>query len=118
MTLAAGLTRALTRAGIPVTGVSIVSDADRATWRVVYAPEATAQQRTAGEALKLSYDFAADTTGADEELSLAFDTTKMLKAVALTMVDAINIERAQHGRAAITPAVAKANVIDKYKSLP
>ncbi len=117
MTLAEGLTRALTRAGIPVTGVSILDTANRATW-VIHYNGATTPQRTAGEALKLSYDIFSDTTGTDEELSATFDTMKLVKAVALTMVDAINIERARHGAPAISDATAKAQVIARYKALP
>jgi len=117
MTLAEGLTRALARAGVPVFGVSIVVTDDRSTWTIQYKPEATNQQKTAGEALKLSYDLAADTTAIDEDLTSQFDTMRMLRAVALTMVDAINIERAQHGRAAISPAVARDQVLAKYRTL-
>jgi hypothetical protein len=117
MTLAEGLTRALGRAGIPVFGVSIGTP-DRATWSIQFRPEATAQQRTAGEALKVSYDFASDTAARDEDMERQFDTMKLIKAVALTMVDAINIERARHGAPAISDAQAKAQVIARYKALP
>jgi hypothetical protein len=54
--VAARLTRALKAAGIPIVGVSIGRPGDRSTWRIDYAPEATAAQRTAGEALKASFD--------------------------------------------------------------
>jgi hypothetical protein len=117
MTLAEGYHRALTRAGVPVISVSIGSPDNRATWRVTFGPGVTPEQVTIAAQLQLSYDFANDVEAQNEDAAGAFDTMKMLKAVALTMVDAINIERAQHGRAAITPAVAKAQVLDKYRSL-
>ena len=54
--IAARLDAALKAAGIPVLGVSIGDPANRATWRLDYAPNATAQQRTDGEALRLAFD--------------------------------------------------------------
>lgn len=118
MTLVEGYHRALVRAGVPVISVSIGSPDNRATWRVTFGPEVTPEQVTIAAQLQLSYDFANDTAAQNEDIANAFDTMKMLKAVVLTMVDAINIERAQHGRVAITPAMAKTQVLDKYKSLP
>lgn len=39
------------------------------------------------------------------------------KAILLSIIDAINVERAQHGRAAITPAMALASIKAKADSL-
>jgi hypothetical protein len=50
------LDRALRSAAIPILGVSVGSEADRATWVIQFAPAATAQQRTDGETLRLSFD--------------------------------------------------------------
>jgi hypothetical protein len=54
--VAARLTRALQQAGIPILGVSIGQETDRATWRIDYAPAATAQHRTDGETLRQTFD--------------------------------------------------------------
>lgn len=50
------LDRALRAAAIPIIGVSVGNEADRATWAIQYAPTATAQHRTDGEALRVSFD--------------------------------------------------------------
>jgi hypothetical protein len=50
------LDRALRAAGIPIVGVSVGNDADRTTWRIDFQAAATAQHRTDGEALRLSFD--------------------------------------------------------------
>jgi hypothetical protein len=86
--LAAQLTRALERAGIPVLGVSIGRAIDRATWRVDYTAAATAQQRTDGEAIRLTFDPANDPTYADEVATAECDA-KVLKALALGLWEAI-----------------------------
>jgi hypothetical protein len=67
MGVADGFTRALIRQGIPVISVAFVVEGDRTTWRIDYKPEATAAQRATAEALKLTYDPAADTAYADEQ---------------------------------------------------
>lgn len=46
----------LRNAGIPIVGVSIGSPSNRATWVIQYDPAATAQNRTDGEALRLTFD--------------------------------------------------------------
>jgi hypothetical protein len=55
------LDRALRAAGIPIVGVSVGNDADRTTWRIDFQAAATAQHRTDGEALRLSFDPLAQT---------------------------------------------------------
>ena len=54
--IAARLDRALRLAGIPIQGVSIGSPADRTTWQIHFAPEATAQHRVDGEALRATFN--------------------------------------------------------------
>lgn len=82
--LAYRLTRALERAGIPVYGVTIGNDNDRATWRVQYQPTATAQQRLDGDALVQAFDFVADeSTFRAEQEQAQFDGNRMVKAVAI-----------------------------------
>ncbi len=82
MAIADQLTRGLERAGIPVFGVSIGTDADRATWRVQYRPEATAQQRVDGDALVLAFDLVNDVAWTDEQADVAVQAAKV--AFALT----------------------------------
>lgn len=50
------LDRALRAAGIPIGGVSVGSDGDRATWAIRYDPSATTQQQTDGETLRQTFD--------------------------------------------------------------
>jgi hypothetical protein len=47
---------ALRRANVPILGVSIRDEADRATWRIDYARGATELERATGEALRLAFD--------------------------------------------------------------
>lgn len=51
-----GLDAALRAAGVPIVNVSVGTPADRTTWKVVYDPSATAQQRIDGAALVASFD--------------------------------------------------------------
>lgn len=67
MTLAAGLTRALERSGIPITGVSIGRESDRASWRVDFTGAATAKHKTDAGALCECYELATDTALAAEQ---------------------------------------------------
>lgn len=54
--IAERLERALRAAVIPILGVSIGTPTDRSTWRIHYAPSATAQQQVDGEAIKATFD--------------------------------------------------------------
>lgn len=107
MDLAAGLTRALARGGIPAVGVSIGVRADRSTWRIDYAPEATAPQRASGAALLQTYDLAADTALNDEDAAQQIDGQLMLKAVVLWVAPLV-------GK---TPAQARTAILAIYKTL-
>lgn len=53
---AARLDRALRAVPVPILGVTIGVEADRATWVIHYAPEATLADRTTGDALRLAFD--------------------------------------------------------------
>lgn len=79
--IAERLTRALVRAGIPVSGVSIPDDVNRLTWVIWYKPEATSEHHDAGEALKMTYDPANDPIADAEDVDRAIDTNKALQAI-------------------------------------
>lgn len=53
---AAALDRKLKTLGVPILGVSIKDPDNVSTWRIDYAPEATAQQRTYGDSLIAAFD--------------------------------------------------------------
>jgi hypothetical protein len=78
------LDRALKAAGIPIIGVSIGSETDRVTWAIQYAPQATAQHRTDGEALRLSFDPASQAASDAEKADRAAraDGDALIQAVA------------------------------------
>lgn len=78
--LAAGLTRALVRAGIPMVGVSIGRDADRETWRCHFADGATAKHHADAAAILAGYELATDTTLKDEQAADQIDNLKAIKA--------------------------------------
>jgi hypothetical protein len=107
MSIEAGFQAALDRAGIPVTGVSFGLLADRTTWRIDYQPQATAQQRSDGEALKLSYDVATDTAYRTEQEQARFDGEKLVKAVAIWTAQKLGV----------APATARAEILAIYRSL-
>src|SRR5258706_13639297 len=106
--LAAQLTRALERAGIPVYGVRIVVTNDRATWQVDYKPAATPAQIVTAESLKATFDPANDPAFLDEQADLAIDGQKVLKAVVLWCA----------GKFGLTPAQAKGQIVAIYRALP
>jgi hypothetical protein len=68
--------------GIPVVSVSFVTEADRASWRITYLPQATAQQRLDGDALRFTFDPTTDTVGNDEDAQTAVEGNKALRALA------------------------------------
>jgi hypothetical protein len=107
MNIAAMLTRALERLGIPIFGVSIGNPLDRATWRIDYKPEATAQQIASGDALKLSYDPQADATYASEQEQVRFDGEKLVKAVAVWTAQ----------RLGVPLATARSEILAIYRGL-
>lgn len=91
MELAAGLDRALRRAGIPIIGVKIRVIADRAQWVIEYAPEATFEHRTAGAAIVASYDPANDPTGVDEQAAARVDDDKLFKALVIVLAQRFGV---------------------------
>ena len=106
--MVAQFTRAVERAGIPIYGVSMPDPSTRATWRIDYKPEATAPQRAAGEALKLSYDQAADNAAFQAEQEQArFDGEKLVKAVAIWTAQ----------RLGVPLATARAEILAIYRGL-
>jgi hypothetical protein len=82
--LAAGLTRALERAGVPIFGVSIGQVMDRSTWRIDFQPSATSAQRADAALILSTYDLALDAVLATEDSERSFDGMKLLKAVAIS----------------------------------
>lgn len=59
---------ALKTAGIPIDGVSVKNQADRLTWVVRYAPNATKQQIADGDALVAAFDPTSPTIVAAEKV--------------------------------------------------
>lgn len=106
--LAELLTRALGRAGIPITGVSIGHPTDRTTWLIHYRPIATAPQRTQGEAIKASFDEAteANTVRAEDEIN-RFNDEKLIKAVAIWCA----------GKFGVPLATARQEILTIYRGL-
>lgn len=79
MDIATGLDRALKRAEIPIIGVTIRNPADRATWSIDYAPEATPDQQAAAAAILADYNPDTDTEFLDEKTleRLSHDDTRV-----------------------------------------
>jgi hypothetical protein len=89
--------RALRVAGIPIESVSIGDPADRATWRVTFAPTATpAQQATAATILTtVAVDAAAQNAQDQRDAQALIDGAPILtKAIVLALIDEINLIRA------------------------
>lgn len=86
--LAEMLSAALTRAGVPIIGVSIGSP-DRATWRIDYAPDASSAQRAQGEAIRQSYDPATDAVFKDEQSQQDYNAQLVVQAVAQALWECI-----------------------------
>lgn len=103
--LATLLDQALRTAGIPIVGVSIGQNSDRATWVVQFAPEATAAHRTDAAALVASVDVApAKQAAAQLEAQLQW---KVLRAIVVWLAQ----------RFGITPQQAKDEIVAIYKTL-
>ena len=107
MSLAAQITAALQRLGVPIYGVSIGRADDRSTWRIDYAPGATDLQRSTAEALKLTYDPATDTAYTDEQATLRFTDEKLIKAVAIWTAQKLSVPI----------ATARSEILTIYKGL-
>jgi hypothetical protein len=84
-------TRALERLGIPIFGVSFGRIDDRNSWRIDFKPEATSQQRTTAEALKLTYNPATDTDYRNEVELARFDGERFVKAVVVWTAQKLDI---------------------------
>lgn len=114
MNIAKRLDRALRAAGIPIVGVSIGTDADRASWIVHFGPGVTAAQQTqaatllAGLTLDETAEDRLDAQGQIEAMPLA------LKAVVLAVVDQMNLVRA--ALPIPLPALTPAQVITAIKT--
>lgn len=54
----------------PIEGVSVGSVADRSTWRIDYAPEATLEQKAAAANVLASFDLAGDIAAEDQQAML------------------------------------------------
>lgn len=71
MAVAERLDRALRAAAIPIVGVSVGREDDRATWAVQYDDTATDQERTDGDALVQAFDPVGASVIAAEKTALA-----------------------------------------------
>ena len=110
MSLAAQVTRVLQAAGIPIVGVSIGREEDRSSWRINYAPGATAQHRADGAALLTNFD---PTSTAFRDVDLDAEARAVADAKPFK---AMVIWCAQ--RFGITVAQARSELIGIYKGLP
>jgi hypothetical protein len=113
------LTRALQQAGIPVDGVSIGRPDDKSTWRVDYAPAATAQHRVDGDALKSSFnpDDPAVVTSEKAAQAASADTDLLLQAVAQVDFEERQKLTVKAGQTLLTAAQCKARIRAVYQSL-
>lgn len=115
ISVAAGLDAALKAAGIPIVGVSIGSEADRATWAVQFLPQATAAHRTQAASIVGSFN-ADDPAHADTELAQRFDGDRLFKAKAISDL-AFRLGKAP---GALTPAeiaAERTRIVNIYKAL-
>jgi hypothetical protein len=110
MTITYMFDRALRRALVPITGVSIKHADDRTTWRIDYLPEATEAERAIGENLRQTYDMDTDTAGKDEVAQTRYDAEKLLQAVAVALWECIPAPT-------MTKAQLKARAIAIYRAL-
>lgn len=113
------LDRALRAAGIPIIGVSVGSEADRTTWLVQYALSATAQHRTDGEALRVSFDPVAQTASDAEKAELASlaDADPLLQALAQLDFEERQKLTVRAGQTLLTAAQCRARLKTIYQSL-
>lgn len=90
MGLAAALDRALRTANVPIVGVTIGVESDRATWKARYAAGATAPQVATGDALIASFDPTDQTIALadqDADVKRAIDDERLIAAVVWTVID-------------------------------
>lgn len=106
MDIAGYLDQALRAAGIPIISVKVGSPGDRTKWVVQFAPEATAQQRTAAQTLLLNIATDAGSI-ADADLALRLNADKLFRATVIWMA----------GKVGATPTQAKNEIVAIYKTL-
>ena len=106
--LARDLLAAANRLGIPVIGVDIRDEADRATWHLQYLASATEEQRQQGEALKQSYDPEAERDRQRDAEAQGVMDARPMRAL-------IQWLSPKMGR---TPMQARAELVAMYKRLP
>jgi hypothetical protein len=113
--LARFLDGALRAAGVPIIGVAIGVETDRATWRIEFDPAATPGQRADGATLlqTITIDAAALAAQDQKDAQLHVDSFSILqKAIVLALIDQLNVIRAALPTplSAITPAQALAAI--------
>lgn len=113
------LDRALTAAGIPILGVSVGAEADRATWIVQYHPSATTQQRTDGDTLRGTFDPTSQAAIDAEKAERASnaDTDLLIQAVARVDFEERQKLTVKAGQTLLTAAETKARIRAIYQSL-
>lgn len=113
------LDRALRGAGIPISGVAVGDKDDRATWRVDYLVAATAQQRSDGETLRLTFDpnSQAAIDAEKAEFAAALDNNPLIQAVAMLDFEERQKVVVQSGQTLRTLAQCKQRVKAIYQSL-
>ena len=108
-TVAVLVDQAIRAAGIPIVGVSIGDEADRATWAVRFHPDATAPQQTQAASIlqTVAIDAAALHAQEQRDVQAYIDAMPLVeKAIDLTILDQVNFIRARLPTplGAITPA--------------
>jgi len=121
-TLAELVDGALRAAGIPIVGVSIGTDGDRATWSVQFDPAATGPQRTQAASIlaSLVVDATAKHTQDQSDVKAFIDAMPLVEqAIDLTILDQVNLIRSKLPTplGAITPAQWIAAVKAKVDTL-
>lgn len=113
------LDRALKLAGIPIVGVSVGTETDRATWRVDYHPSATAQHHADGETLRATFDPLSQTALDAEkaEMAAALDNNALIQAVARLDFEERQKLTVKAGQTLLTAAETKARIRTIYQGL-
>ena len=106
MNIANLLDTALRTAGIPIVGVSIGDNTNRATWVVTFLPAATPAQRT--QAATLVQTIVVDQAAIDDADAASAVDDKVLKALVIWLA----------GKFSITPAAARSQILAIYRGLP
>lgn len=119
MAVATRLDRALRAASIPILGVSVGAEADRSTWSVQYDTFATAQQRTDGENVRLTFDpnSQAAIDAEKAEFAAALDNNPLVQAVAMLDLEERQKLIVQAGQTLRNGQQCKARLKAIYQSL-